>query len=394
MKSAYKLILFLYITFIPTLFAAQADATWATILVHGTLGIGANFSGRTIALIKRDSVTDSLYEKNVGKIRVNPYLFALQPVGHLGLRKVLKEDAPINAAYIFSVLYDDMAKQFGSTEKNSFYTYGWSGLISHKERYKAARTFYIQLKELIENHPKDQPPLKIRIIGYSHGATMFVNFADIRKKEFCADSFIIDETIFLGVPITRGITNAIGCPPFGKVINIYSNADKVQRLDIFTSAHFFSERTFKKKCLTNVTQIELKYTAPLRQETKRTLPSFMRGTINQSPGHIELWSFGWARSMYRKNLDMFPLCAGLFIPFLIHAAEKLPAEHITVDIRPCNEQAYLKSFCGKQTSKIPFMTEAQYTAYLNKALTFHPHNTEHLETFLKLESSVDVNAYA
>ncbi len=372
---------------------AKGVEEWITILVHGSIGVGANLNGKTIALIKKDCIEGSTYERNVLKMRQHPYINTLHPLGPLGLHPVPQDDPGVNGAVIFSKLYTAMAAEFGCCEQNTFYTFGWSGLISEKERLRTARTFYTKLSRLINEKKKAGVNLKIRLIGYSHGGTMFSNFAQLRATEFCRDTFCIDETILVGIPINKAITQAINCPPFQRVYNLYSLADKVQRIDVFTSSYVLSERTFKGKEFPLLTQIEFRYTATLRPLPNKVLPSCMRGVINQSPGHVEWWSFGWVNSMYRKNLDMYPLSGAIFIPFLVYASKKLPSAHIQVDLRPEQERAYLQSRCNECSVCIPFMTQEAYQAFLDKALLLHPYYSEKCKDFRKLEDSLEMQPY-
>jgi len=394
MNRALKLIFVFCLSISHSMLRADTvNEKWITILVHGAVGIGANLCGNTITHIKHDDIEGTRYERNINAMRSNPYLFTLQPINKIGLHPVKKDDVCVNAAYIFSELYTDIAKQCGSKEDSTFYTFGWSGLISEKERTCAAHEFYQELKGLIASHAHLEQKPKIRIICYSHGCTMVLKFADLRTIDYCNDTFCIDETIMVGLPVNASVKKAISCAPFKKIYHIYSMGDKIQQLDVFTSSHIFSERTFKKNIPDNLTQIEFRFTAPLTCKPGKVLPTNMRGIINQSPGHVELWSFGWTNSMYRKNLNMYPLCGAVFIPFLIHAAQELPQAHVQVDIRPTQEKAFVTSKLGCRRICVPFMTCTEYDALLEKAMSFHPCNTERREEFLKLEGSVNTKAY-
>ncbi len=392
MKAVYAL---LGITFIISTHAQEREQ-WVTILVHGTIGLGVNFNGRTFNLIKKDRIEGSLYERNVIKHRQNPYANTLQPLGPFGLHAVSLNNQSVDGAAIFSELYTAMAEQFGYNEKNEFYTFGWSGLISEKERVRTARAFYQELRTLIKEKTKANERLKVRLIGYSHGGTMFSNFARLRATEFCNDTFCIDETILIGVPLSKNLMRAFACPPFCRIYNLYSLADAIQRIDIFTSQYFLSERTFKgKEEFPLLTQIEFCYTAPLRPLPNKILPQGMRGIVTQSPGHVEWWSFGWAKSMYRKNLDMYPLSAAVFVPFLLYASKQVKRSHIQVDLRPEEQQAYIQPICltCEETICIPFMTQEAYQAFLDKALLYHPYYSNKCEAFKKLEATVGNDSY-
>ena len=373
-------------------FAADQKEEWITILVHGAVGFGANFSSRTICLIKHDKIEGSSYERNVTKIREHPYIYTIQPIGNLGLHPVKQSATVVNAAYAFSVLYTDLCNRYSCKEKNTFYTFGWSGLISKKRRCKEARQFYCELKELLKKYEAEGKHPKVRLIGYSHGATMFLNFAELRAKKFCQDTFCIDEAYLIGTPIHEFYRKAITRPPFKKVYNIYSKSDKIQRLDIFTGPGF-ARRSFLGALPSNLTQIEIRITAPLNKLPNQILPSNMRGTINQSPGHVEIWSFGWSRSHYRKNLSIYPACAGVFIPYLVHVARTAHMNNIQVDIRIKEEESIVKAFCGDKTCRVPFMSQSAFTQFINKAYTFDPSNTAFKDEFVKLQESVDITGY-
>jgi hypothetical protein len=329
-------------------------------------------------------------------MRQNPYVHALQPLGEFGLHPIPEHDKELNGSAVFSELYKSMAAHFGSIEQNSFYTYGWSGLISEKERQREACIFYKELRGLIQKKKQVDENLKVRIIAYSHGGTLISNFAKVRATEFCEDTFTIDETILVGVPLSKKITGLFACLPFTRVYNIYSVTDKIQRIDVFTSSKLFTERTFKgKELFPDLTQIEFRYTAPLRRLPGKVLPSGMRGIITQSPGHVEWWSFGWTRSMYRKNLDMYPLSGAIFIPYLLYASKQVDKQHIQVDLRPEEEIAYIQSICSDKPCNIciPFMTQQAYRAFLDNASLYNPYSTGKREAFLKLESSSQLEPY-
>jgi len=370
----------------------EAQEEWITVLVHGAVGFGANFCGRNLVLITHDQIEGSTYEKNVLKIREHPYLYTVQAIGNLGLHPVKESKKVVNGAYAFSVLYTDLQNRFGPKENNTFYTFGWTGLISTKRRYSEARQFYKELKQLIADYKKRGITPKVRLIGYSHGATMFLNFAPLRAKEFCTDTFCIDESYFLGMPIRYKYLKAIVCPPFKKIYNIYSRSDKVQRLDIFTGKGF-ARRSFKGNLPPSLTQIEMRITAPLNKLPNQILPPNLRGTINQSPGHIELWSFGWTRTLYRKNLALYPMCGGVLIPYLVHAVRKTGMSNAQVDMRLEQETAIVSSLCDNKTCCIPFLTRSAVTEFINKAYEFHPSRSAFKAEFVRLQESVDITGY-
>ncbi len=363
----------------------DAHDEWITIFVHGALGVGANASPHTISLMRKDAIEGSSYEANVNAIREHPYVAALSPVGKQGLHTITPHNTFIDAAHVLCELYTDLALSLGG-EKSTFYTYGWSGLISNKRRVPEARTFYVALRKLYEEQIKLGNSPKIRLIGYSYGPVMFLNLATIRAEEFPHDTFVIEETILLGTPITLGLHRLISAPPFKKVYNIYSRADKIQRLDAF-SGYAMSHRCFKGT-IPNLVQIEYKVTAPYLHTKGKTVPSFMRRRANQSFGHVELWSFGWTRHYYRKNLYLYPLCGAVFIPFLLHAARCCSSQHIQVDLRAEQEEARIRSHVCHEQKTIPFIKQTELQQLITKAMSYHPDNEQYRATAVEFQQSL------
>ncbi|MBA2307322.1 hypothetical protein H0W26_04285 [Candidatus Dependentiae bacterium] len=362
---------------------------WITVLVHGIVGLQANFSFATLIQAKRDLTPGTLYEKNVRELREHPYLSMIQPIGKLGLQPVLKKENCLYAAYAFGELFSAMERYCGIHRKNRFYTFGWSGIVSGKGRLREARLLYMQLKEELSKL-QVEGPVKVRIIGFSHGATLLLTMGDIRARDFAEDGFSIDEVYLLGMPVTKTTSRQAHSPLFKEIYSFYSRRDSVQRLDIFSTSAFFSHRVFKGRLPCSLTQIELRITAPLRANPVYRLPSFMRGVINQSPGHSELWFFGWTQSSYRKNLSMYPLPASIFTPYLVHAAKKVPCKHIQIDIRPCRESSLIRAQNTGALFIVPFLSPTDYTALINEAFKFHPSNQCYKENFLHHQASMNV----
>ncbi len=366
----------------------ESAEEWITVLIHGVVGLQANISFTTLFQAKRDLTEGTIYEKNVLELREHPFLSMIQPIGKLGLHPVKKNKNCLSAAYAFGALFSTMERICKINRKNYFYTFGWSGLVSTKRRYCESRTLYTQLSKKISQFKSAGKTPKIRLVGFSHGATLLLNLADIRCNEFPQDSFSVDEVYLIGMPVTRVTSRQAHSPLFKAIYTIYSRQDMVQKLDIFSSIDFSSHRVFKGRIPDSLTQIELKISAPLRSNPRYCPPSFMRGVINQSPGHSELWFFGWTQTSYRKNLNMYPLPAAIFAPYLICAAQKTACKNIQIDIRPCTERATIRSQNSCDTLAIPFLTHKEYTDLIKKAFTFHPSNQQYKENFLKQQASI------
>lgn len=382
-----RLLLTLLISFCFTPLVAVEE--WMTILIHGTVGFQANVSLETIMRVKNDCIEGSSYERNVAAIREHPYLFALQPIQKLGLQPVKK--SALNAAYSFSYIFTEMQKLMGIREKNHFYTFGWPGLVSEKQRFAEAEKLHACILQKLKVFQKRGKKPKIRLIGYSHGATLLLNLADILDDS--SERYCIDETYLIGIPVTHVSTQQIMNPCFKKIYNFYSRADKVQRLDVFSACDFVSHRDFKGCLPAGLTQIEIRFTAHLRRHPCLCLPPNMRGMINQSPGHIELWFFGWAPSGYRKNLHMYPLPTAVFIPYLICASQKVRSKNIVIDVRPEQLKSVIRSKTCYEHCVIPFLNCADYQSFIKKGMAYHPDKPEFKARFNELRSSINVTAY-
>lgn len=379
----------LYLALLLGITAIKAQEEWLTIFVHGAIGFQANASLTTVMQIRKDCIEGTPYEKNVLSIREHPYFFALQPINRLGLHPVKEDPTCTNASHALSILFDEMFSLYGFDQKNTYYTFGWSGLISERRRYNAARCLYTELKTKLHDLKKEGISPKVRIIAYSHGGNLVLNLADLRAREFPCDQFQIDELILVALPVQAVTTRQAQSPLYKEVYSIYSRGDKIQRIDATSPSPYniFSQRTFKGRRLrNNITQIELRFTAPLRRSPYYCLPSNMRGIINQSPGHTELWFFGWVESGYRKNLHMYPLPGSVFIPYLLTVAKDQRCRNFQVDLRPEKEHAIVRT--NDCSRVVPFMSRKQYNDLIAKAFMFDPSRPEYLEAFVKHQTSV------
>jgi hypothetical protein len=128
------------------------------------------------------------------------------------------------------------------------------------------------------------------------------------------------------------------------VYHIYSRGDKVQKLDFFSFRRFFSKRRFNdtSRFVTpeKVVQIELQLKPARRDYKEHEKPKF----VNRSPGHIELWFFGWTEGMYRKDFPLHPLPTACLVPIIIKATqEAMPQENdLVVEFYPNTEKCIVK----------------------------------------------------
>lgn len=368
---------------------------WITIFVHGCVGLRSNFNYKTFKRLLKDKIEGTQYQKNVIETRQKPFLYTLQPMQECGLVPVHEGKNYPSAAYFLSNLLDSQYHFWEHQEINKYYTYGWSGLLSNKQRECESRTFYKDLKNEIIRLRKNGLKPKIRIISYSHGALLSFNLAKIRRCFYPKDKFKIDQLITLGMPVHNTTYELIDKNMFKEIFHIYSKSDYVQRLDIFGPCHFFSQKRFFGCLPDNITQIELRITARPLLIPKKCVPIHMRRSTDQSPGHIEMWFFGWAPKGYRKNFVMYPLPSSILVPYLIKVARehKKYSHNLKIDIRPDEEIAIIKSRDSRFCDIIPFMNIHDFVKLKWDACIFHPGQEEFVREYIKLQGNINPADY-
>ena len=326
------------------LVGAQDNELWMIVGIHGTVGARVNASLDNVCRIMMDDVEHSNYDKAVNLIRSNPYIFQNQLIQDYGLKYVnLCDQKPGNAAALFCDLYEQILKTVDPKPAlYRFYTFGWSGVLSESIRYKSAHRLYHELLDEYLRLKKEHPTqtIKICIIGYSHGGTVSLNLAHVLEKERPGELPPIDLLVLLGVPVQAETAFHVMSPLFKRVYHIYSREDHVQKMDFLSFKRFFSLRRFSDSSQFvapgKITQIELKIKVPQR----RYKPGKRVHYHDRSPGHIELWFFGWENNSYRERFPLHPLPTAMLIPSLITAAEKtMPHEtDLVMDVYPsCNK---------------------------------------------------------
>jgi hypothetical protein len=323
-----------------------SEEEWITIFIHGTIGLRANLALSTIIKLLQNDISNSAYKKTVELIRDDPIFYKNQPIQHRGLHPInIFDNTPGNAASLCARLFDrvtDSAKK----EKNTYYTFGWSGLISPGVRYDSARDLHTSIATLLQQYATKSSTPKIRLVCYSHGGNAALYLGALRDTEFPHETFIIDEMILLGVPVQKETDYLICHQLFKKIYHIYSRHDRVQRMDFFSFKRFFSQRRFytcsRYTLPDHLVQIEIQcYTYP-RYSTEKKVQ------INRSPGHSELWFFGWPehkKSSYRKHFPLHPLPIACLTPALLqvitttHPQEK----NLVLELHPHTGKTFLRT---------------------------------------------------
>ncbi len=110
---------------------------------------------------------------------------------------------------------------------NTFYLFGWSGKLSAQAREEAASSLYRTLSNLAIAYKKrfHTDPV-IRMITHSHGGTVVLNLAKLKKTH----TFQIAELILLACPVQKSTRTFINDPLFKKAYAVCSSLDMIQVL--------------------------------------------------------------------------------------------------------------------------------------------------------------------
>jgi len=381
----------------------QHTELWVTIFVHGIMGIAPHVNLQNIGLFVRDQLIDTVYARAVHRMRKNSYFFQDQAMQQLGLVPIDIAQAltPGNGAALCAYLYDCIdAEVYQNAHHNVFYTYGWSGLLSRTQRYIESEGLLVGIYQLIESYKTKGITPKIRIIGYSHGGNVCLNMARMHEEEYPDMTLIIDELVVLGMPVQMETDSYCASPLFKKIYNIFSTQDVIQKMDFFSSNRFFSNRQFTSrrsfKVPENVTQINLKISRLKKSKLPREKQKLLcqnglkktnrsgqkRLLRDASPGHLELWFFGWTNDKYRLHFPLYPLPAAIFTPYILHIAQEYSdcihdPYPFTIDMRPELDYTLVsQKRTPRFTDQIPFIDPELLEICRTQTLQVVPLNTD------------------
>lgn len=393
---------FLYIVYVIAMLALPAmhageefradrlpsDSVWLTVFVHGMINPGGFCLAKNTVRLLRDDVQNTQYAKSVHCIRANVFFYQAQAMGPLGLHYIDYKSGtidflpPRNGSYVMAYLFDQMHMHAGADQiDNRYYTFGWSGLFSPIARYQAAKELFEALDTEVQRLKERYLMVKVRLIGYSHGGNVVLNLGAVHQKEYPESSLIVDELVLLGTPIQSDTDYLINDSLFKYVYNIYSLADCVQKIDCFSLRRFFSGRIFTArkgfKLPHKLMQICLKVTVPAPKKYKQEKhkyeivdfenPDIISGKsrllLDVSPGHGELWFFGWTVQDYRVKYPLYPLPTIAVLPFITrnisqHYGIACGHNHLVVDVRPQQSCMIVTKKCSRDVIEhwIPFVS--------------------------------------
>lgn len=407
-----------FVFFILVFFSSSLDQTTQcdekipieiTIFIHGAISTSWKALLLYFFSFWRDDISGTVYEKIVPKIRNDVFFYqnhAMQGLGlvALDINEVKKGDAAAGLALLFNSILSDLHKK----EKiRRYYTYGWQGHFTKKARKKEAETLYVTLLDLYQTVISEGFEPKFRLIGYCHGAQMITELADIHRKYDKNNEtmrLILDEIILLAMPVSPDTASLLTSPLFKKIYHIFSSKDRIQKIDLFVTKTLIASREIpvrenNKKLTEKLIQIELKIKTYIREKMKKInfnktkhVLGHKRHWKNTSPGHIELWFFGWTPDNYRTDLIFYPLPGLTFIPYIIHLIEQEesffdPCSRIIADIRPDFNTVLLRQDIDKKKwrLKVKELFTKSTTLELLKDLahSFAPHQYQTLSEYRK-----------
>ena len=411
-------ILFLSLGLVPALYTEDRPLSspekstrqdvWLTVFVHGIISIKPHVTVTNFIRFLNDDVNESLYAETVDIMRDDPFFFQNQPVQARGLKSI---DLTLHkkgfAANLLANLYEQVSSLNSANHtKNYYYTYGWTGLLSRSARYNDAKEFLTALEAEVAKFRAQGLNPKVRLIGYSHGGTVILKLALVKQTEQREPNFKINEAFLLGTPIQYDTDYLINDSLFGKIYNIFSRSDRVQKLDFFSCGQFFSAHEFQPHCGFEIlpeklTQIEIRIIRKKGENcTPITLASAQEPLIfdgkrcsrsirNVSPGHTELWFFGWTPMNYRKTFPLYPLPIVSISPYIINAIQPYMQNFksdkpviITIDPRRNSMIVNNNNLCDKEIYKLPFISIDKLLAFKKEALDQKPDpNLYNWETF-------------
>ena len=368
---------------------------WITVFVHGIMSIKPHLTAHNFIRFMRDDIGNTIYEKTVEIMCQDSFFYQNQIMQGYGLRAIAIDNESLDkSTNTMTRIYDDITKSIeGDHIKNYYFSFGWSALLSPTVRYLDAKKLFEALEQKVLEFKKKGIEPKVRVIGYSHGGNVSLNLAAIRQDFYPLSPLSVDELILVGIPIQTENDYLVGDQLFKKVFNFYSAADRIQPIDFFAFNRFFSQKTFKSrrqfKLPSNLFQVNLKIMkttgaeslSSSRFERRKELaanfddPAIISGQSHLlrdiSPGHIELWFFGWTPQHFRSHFPLSPLPAFVFIPLIIHYLNNDENQldyrkTIIADLRPDQEAMVLKQYKKNCYQKVvPFVTKA-FRDYLEK----------------------------
>jgi len=359
----------------------QNQEAWITVFVHGIISMAPLLSLKTMRQVKNEQIENTVYKEYVTNIRRNRIVCKNQAMQELGLKKIdtMRTDTT-DGCPALAKLFDMQYSWINPSIKNHYYTFGWSGIMTTQARYKDAKIFYTALNEEIKKFHDEGVYPKTRLIGFSHGGSVCLSLATVKKQEKIANLFNVDELILLGMPVIQNSYASLDEPFFKKIHHFYSTEDKVQILDFSQPGKLFSSRKFQTSrhaaLPENLLQVRLdifRHTSfpccwakskGAKVQSKTAFPRHSRSIRKSSPGHCEWWFFGWTNKYYRNNFAIAPLPVAALLPSITRSLEQSTVKpeknkkfgnQIKIEVRPFSELITIRT--KSQKEQLSFLSD-------------------------------------
>lgn len=304
-----------------------AKTVTVNVFIHGTRLSGFNFLSAK-PIIKHEPVKEhSFYEHVVESSRNDVRFYDSQIMLEKGLvlvpQEILEKCRQLKLApgesrrAAIQVLngYDMLLSK--NDEKQLYYTFGWDGILSDKEREQESRILYDALIDLRDQLLKQFPESTIKFIlhGHSHGGNLILYLAlheNMQKK-----NLVVDKAILYGTPIQPETACFCQHALFKKIINIFSEGDKVQVADIFSTSSKCSKRRFADVLSSSVVKQEKRIV-----ELCVSAAGSRRAFSHASFYFLGLHGIGIIRSVERVFKIIKPLPVVLFAPIFLDMLDK------------------------------------------------------------------------
>lgn len=232
--------LFLILYFFSKIEYSLAHTETITVFIHGTVQAGLAFV-HPKALMHDTFKENCLYDRAMKKARANGYMYKSDIMLNLGLtdltQLVLGAQVPPEhnhtAALHILRAFHHVAMATQGEHKRSYYLFGWEGKLSEKNREYWSEQLYNTLVALKKEHEAQGNRIIFELHSHSHGGQLIFHLPKIRESH--KDKLFIDRALLSAAPIYLEKACNATSDMFGSLINLYSEGDRIQTADRFST---------------------------------------------------------------------------------------------------------------------------------------------------------------
>jgi hypothetical protein len=410
------------------------------VFIHGTFG--SSLGLLSFFPVIHDDFKGSHYIKTTRLMRKDPFFYKDQPMLERGLVQVFPsytfyptEHQKVAQALIKSYAdINQFSKQNNKTE-HLFYTFGWTGLLSKKQRREESVRLYNRL--LVEKTGLEEKGYKTKIvlIAHSHGGNLALNLAGInaarfpQKTEYVSSSqiqqserqkmetflthlpplkkqiakkgekqfdykpegprLIIDRLYLLGTPIQPETDHyAFDQNTFKSLYNFYSENDPIQKIDWISTARYYSEQRFsllpsaqKVSMPTHIKQVRIVFDRDQKQKqnTSSWIPSLFAQNneellVDEDPNHRDLWFVAHHKKEEEQSI-VYPLPLFVFSPIMHQLIKQKKETDIDINISRMHRYIRLNAHPYQSNCSLgsSFFPLSDLQMIKKKILSWQPH---------------------